>query len=113
MKSLSDSYSILSQSDLANVLGVTEWTIWAMRKRGELPAAVRIGRQVKWRPEVIEKWLIQKEKPASEFDVVFSDRAQKAAASRGQSQNINNAKKQPAKKIGRPTKKSKIEGNLA
>jgi len=99
---------LLNQSQLAEILGVTEWTIWSMRKRKLLPPAVRIGKNLRWRESTIVNWIQENETPSHQIDPVLSNRAEKAAAGRGQS--LNKPKKQPGKKIGRPTKKSKIEG---
>jgi predicted DNA-binding transcriptional regulator AlpA len=95
---------LITQAELAEWLQVSEWTIWAMRRRGELPAAVRVGRMLRWRIGTLEKWLRDNERPASEFDAVFCERAQKC------SQGRNKSKKRTGKPRGRPTKREQVEG---
>jgi len=97
---------LITQSDLAERLQVSEWMIWAMRKRGELPPAVRVGRMLRWQTSTIDKWLEDSEMSASEFDPVLSKRAEICVRSR-------NLKKKTGKKqtrAGRPTKKEQVEG---
>lgn len=49
-------------NDLAEYLGVSVATIYRKRSLGEpLPAALRIGSRVRWRPEVVESWLAEQE----------------------------------------------------
>jgi len=99
---------LLNQAQLAKILGVTEWSVWSMRKKGILPPAVKVGRNLRWQESTIEKWIQENETPSHEIDPVLSNRGEKAAAARGHW--AKKPKSQTAKKMGRPTKKSKIEG---
>ncbi len=42
---------------LADYLGVTEQTIYEWRTRGYGPKAVRVGKHLRWRAAVVEKWI--------------------------------------------------------
>jgi len=102
---------MLKQSDLANLLQVSEWTIWAMRRRNELPPATRIGRYLRWDQDVITAWQNEREKPSEEFDPAFCERSAKAVRARKKIK--GKASDRSAKKIpnrGRPTKAEQVEG---
>jgi predicted DNA-binding transcriptional regulator AlpA len=47
--------------DLSEVLGVDQKTIRRWRQRGDLPAAIEVGGVVRWRPEVIDSWILERE----------------------------------------------------
>lgn len=51
----------VSLADLAEILGVSLASIYRMRDRRELPPHIKAGRQYRWRPEVVEKWLEEQE----------------------------------------------------
>jgi len=96
-----------SMADFAQLLQVTKHTIWQMRRRGELPPAIRVGRYLRWRPEVVEQYLRDAEKPANEFDPVLCARAEKAAVGRNPA--VEKTSNHPLIRRGRPTKKESVE----
>mgnify|MGYP003110288474 CR=1 FL=1 len=56
MNQSSDKY--LKATEVAQMLGVSRWTIWRWRKEGLLPPAFIMGRtMVRWREEDIKKWI--------------------------------------------------------
>jgi len=95
----------ITQAELAERWKLSEWAIWSMRRRGELPAALRICRRLRWRLSVIEDWEMKQTIPASEFDPVLCERAAKAVKARGQKQ----VKVEAERTRGRPTKVALIE----
>jgi len=98
---------LLNKSQLAEILGVTEWTIWSMRRRHLLPPAIKVGKSLRWRESTVATWIQENEKPSYQFDAELCLRAEKAAAGRGQ--NLKKLKVESAKKIkGRPTKAEQI-----
>jgi len=101
---------LLNQTQLAEILGVTEWTIWSLRRRNLLPPAIRVGKSLRWRACIVEKWILDNERPANEFDAELCERAEKAVASRSQKskpQPKPEKTKKPARR-GRPTKAEQI-----
>jgi predicted DNA-binding transcriptional regulator AlpA len=55
---------LLDVAALAELLGITEQSLYARRSRDpeSLPQAIRIGRKLVWRRETIDQWLIDLEK---------------------------------------------------
>jgi len=99
---------LLNQTQLAEILGVTEWTVWSLRRRKLLPPAIKLGSSLRWQESTIMHWIQTSEAPCHQIDPILSNRAERAAAGRGQK--IKNQKELPTKKIGRPSKKEQIEG---
>jgi len=108
MKSHGCTKKLMSQDTLANRLDVSIWTVWKLRKLGVLPPAVRIGKSLRWREEVIESWIAENERPAGEFDSSLCERSEKAARGRGVSVTVEMEKRK--KRKGRPTKREQVEG---
>ena len=52
---------LLTVRDLSEVLGVDRRTIRRWRQRGELPPAFEAGGVIRWRQEVIEAWVLERE----------------------------------------------------
>ncbi len=52
---------LLSLADVAILLQLPQKTLYAQRSRGDAPGSlgVRVGRHVRFRPEVLEAWLDQ------------------------------------------------------
>jgi len=101
---------MLTQADLAELLQVSEWTIWSMRRRGELPPVIPLGsgRGIRWRAELIDAWLIDRERPAHEFDPVLCEQSQTAISSRKKSI-TKPATEVKKKRRGPRTKKERVE----
>lgn len=54
---------LLEPRDLANILRVKPGTVFSWLSRGvDLPPCVKISGTTRWRPEVVKKWIEQKEK---------------------------------------------------
>lgn len=52
---------LMEATDVARVLGVRETFVYALARRGDLPA-VRLGeRYVRFRPEALSAWIAQRE----------------------------------------------------
>lgn len=51
--------TLLTYKDLSAMLQVPEATLkdWKVRHPDKLPPYLRIGRNVRWHPETVEKWL--------------------------------------------------------
>jgi len=98
----------VSQKELAQFLRVSEWTIWNMRRKGLLPAAIRTQKSLRWRLESIQDWIKEKEKADAQFDPIVCERAAKARAARKiQSKKIESDSIE--KKRGRPKKAETVE----
>lgn len=52
---------LLNVNDLANALNVQPSTIRRWRREGKLPKAIVVGGVVRWRPQVVEQWLLARE----------------------------------------------------
>lgn len=50
---------LLSTEELADYLGVTVATLYEWRTKGKGPRAVRVGRNLKFRPADVDRWLDQ------------------------------------------------------
>jgi phage terminase Nu1 subunit (DNA packaging protein) len=54
---------LLGPRDLADLLGVKLGTVFSWLSRGvDLPPYTKIGGTTRWRPEIVVKWIEQKEK---------------------------------------------------
>jgi len=95
----------ITQAKLALRWQISEWAIWSMRRRGDLPPALRVCRRLRWRLSVIEEWEEKHTQEAKEFDPVLCERAARALAARGQKP----VKVKVEAKRGRPTKAALIE----
>lgn len=51
---------LLSNEDLAEMCGVPVWTVRKWRDKGTGPAAIRIGKHLRYRPEDVDQWLADK-----------------------------------------------------
>ena len=49
---------VLTISDVCKMLGVSRWTLQRMEKAGSLPGRFKLGGQVRYHREIIEKWLL-------------------------------------------------------
>ena len=52
-----DKKLLLTVSDMAEILGVTERTVWRYRKKNILPQAIEFSRRVRWDAEAVSRWL--------------------------------------------------------
>lgn len=57
---------LLSIKDLCVLAGISRRTVYRIRAAGQLPASVRIGSRMRWRPEDIERWLQTRESASPE-----------------------------------------------
>lgn len=53
--------SLITPTALAEALGTTERTLSEWRIRGTGPAFIRLGRSVRYRPDVVDSWLLEQE----------------------------------------------------
>lgn len=54
---------LINAEELARLMQVSERTLWRLLSGGKLPQPVRIGRNTRWRLDVVSEW-IQKGCPA-------------------------------------------------
>jgi excisionase family DNA binding protein len=54
---ITDLSKLLTADQLAKLLNISIRTLWRLRAGGKLPAPVRLGGSVRWRPVEIEAWL--------------------------------------------------------
>ncbi|MGB1256560.1 MAG: helix-turn-helix transcriptional regulator [Thiolinea sp.] len=52
-----NSFEYLSVSDLAKKLNFHRVQIYRLLKAGKLPEPIRIGSRLRWRSDVVERWL--------------------------------------------------------
>ncbi|MBT3247789.1 MAG: helix-turn-helix domain-containing protein [Actinobacteria bacterium] len=45
---------------MSNYLQVPKATIYSWRYHGTAPPAVKLGRHLRWRPEDVEAWLVER-----------------------------------------------------
>lgn len=48
--------TLLRTQQVCEYLGVCRQTLYQMRKRGEFPAPVKVGAQLRWRVSDLEAW---------------------------------------------------------
>lgn len=48
---------LISASELAELMDISERTLWRLQSAGKLPSPVRIGRSTRWRLEKIREWI--------------------------------------------------------
>jgi excisionase family DNA binding protein len=48
---------LLSIADVADLLGVSRWTLYGWRCRREGPPGLKIGGRVRYRPDDLEQWI--------------------------------------------------------
>lgn len=48
---------LMTPKELAEFLGVPIATLYQWRHKGEGPAGIRVGRHLRYRPEVVDAWL--------------------------------------------------------
>lgn len=48
---------LLSVAKVANLLGCSQRGVWRYRDAGRMPAAISLGRLVRWRQTDIEAWI--------------------------------------------------------
>jgi len=52
---------LIRPKELAQILGVSNQTIWRWRRESEIPEPIFLGpRMIAWEAKVIEKWLEEK-----------------------------------------------------
>ena len=56
----SDTRPLLDIHELAEYLGVSEWTLYEWRNRRQGPPAIKVGRLLRWRMSDVESWLDQR-----------------------------------------------------
>jgi excisionase family DNA binding protein len=48
---------LLRVNEVAELLGISERSVWRMQSAGKLPAAVRLAGSIRWRRAEIEAWV--------------------------------------------------------
>lgn len=48
---------LVGVDELAELLSVSERSVWRMRSRGQLPASIRLGGSIRWRRAEILAWI--------------------------------------------------------
>ncbi len=48
---------LIDVKDVAERLGVCTASVWRLRDGGKMPEPVRVGRSVRWRALVIDRWI--------------------------------------------------------
>lgn len=49
--------ALITAVELAMLLNVSTRTVWRMRSSGQLPLPLQLGGAIRWRLEVIQKWI--------------------------------------------------------
>ena len=57
---------LLTATEVAEILRTTKKAVYSMLERGQLPGAVRLGRRLLFRTDVLLEWLRQKSTPSLE-----------------------------------------------
>ena len=50
---------LIPACEVARLLGISKRTLWRLLSAGKLPAPVRLGSNVRWRLDEVEKWISQ------------------------------------------------------
>ena len=109
---ITEAARLISPDELAELFGCSSWTIWRMRKIGQLPPAITIGRgMIRWRLSAILEWMAENERPADEIAPGLRSRAAKSVESRF-GRRTRAADESPAVngRRGRPSKREQVEG---
>jgi excisionase family DNA binding protein len=48
---------LIAADEMANLLGVSERTLWRLLSAGKVPRPVRIGRSTRWRAAEVKQWI--------------------------------------------------------
>ena len=48
---------MITAEDLANLMQISERTLWRLLSGGKIPQPVRIGRNTRWRLAEVEEWI--------------------------------------------------------
>lgn len=48
---------LLSARQVAEMLNISTRTLWRLKSAGKLPAAIRIGKCIRWRREDLNTWI--------------------------------------------------------
>ena len=51
------SSQLISANTLAELLSVSKRTLSRLQSKGELPPPIRLGRTIRWRVDVVNKWV--------------------------------------------------------
>lgn len=54
---MSEHTQLVRPAKVAERLGISVVTLWRMRRRGDFPPPLRIGRAVAWRESELEAWI--------------------------------------------------------
>lgn len=49
--------ALLSARQVAELLNISTRTLWRLKSAGRLPAAIRIGKSIRWRREDLNTWI--------------------------------------------------------
>lgn len=74
-----DSRLLLRDLDLANLLGCSVGHVRSLDKRGLIPAAVHLGRCVRWSRPVIERWIACNCPPRGRWEAMTKANGETAA----------------------------------
>lgn len=56
-KQLTTTLTLINAHELANILGISQRTIWRLIANGKLIQPIRIGTSVRWRLEQVNQWI--------------------------------------------------------
>ena len=61
---------LVSAAEAAKILGVAEQTLrgWRFENRSDQPAYVQVGRLVRYRPSVLQQWILDREHRPKQSD---------------------------------------------
>ncbi|MBL8820377.1 MAG: helix-turn-helix domain-containing protein [Planctomyces sp.] len=49
--------ALMSARQVAELLNISTRTLWRLKSAGRLPAAIRIGKSIRWRREDLNTWI--------------------------------------------------------
>ena len=58
---------LIGMEHLAELIGVSTQTLRRMTQSGKLPEPIRLGRLIRWKPQVIDDWIAAGCPPAKEL----------------------------------------------
>lgn len=63
-----DEVRLLTAERLAALLGISTRTLWRLRSAGRLPRPIKLGGSVRWRGDVVRRWIERGCPPQKEWE---------------------------------------------
>jgi len=61
IRPMQKTHKLITIKELGQILRLGRTALYAAKRRGDLPPAIRIGRNIRWDPSTVKTWLKEKE----------------------------------------------------